>query len=250
MRISKFFIPVVLIVLTVACGRRPSYVLSEDKLVDLIVDMELTEAYVTSEMGASSQERIAMGRQVLEYHGVSEETLDTTLAWYGRNMDEYSKLFEKVDKEIESRREHYTKIEGVVEKEGDDLWIYNPHQIISPLSGDEFLTFSIPVAEIEKGNKILLSFYLANPVTVKTTLGALYKEGGGEAINSSFNSKNKIEVEFYSDSAKNISNVFGIVNFKDKKNSQLYIDSISLKSEPMDTLNYRHNRRNLKKFGA
>ena len=66
---------------------RPSNVLSEKKMVDLLVDMELSEAYVNTQGGIStSEDRVNMGKRVLEIHKVSEETLDTTLAWYGRNL--------------------------------------------------------------------------------------------------------------------------------------------------------------------
>lgn len=233
----------------VSCSDRPSNVLSEDKMVKLMVDMELTEAYVNTNVGSSSKDRIDLGERVLKAHGVTEETLDTTLAWYGRNMDEYSQLFEKVDKEIEKRRKKYTEIPGEKQKEPDNLWPFGQHVIISPLSGSNSLTFNVRQPEIEKGDIIEFSSYLPNPTGIKGTFGVEYTDGHGEVMISSFPSKNKIQISLQTDSSRVVSRIFGVMSVKEISSLPLYLDSISLKAEPLDTLNYRSKRRSQKSFG-
>lgn len=233
-----------------SCGGRPSNVLPEDKMVGFLVDMELTEAYVNTQVSISNKERLEMGKRVMQAHGVTEEQLDTTLAWYGRNMDEYSKLYDKVDAELLKRQKKYTEIPNQEHKEPDNLWPYTTHLLMSPLSGEETFVFSLPNIEAEKGTKFQFSFQLPNTTGLKGTLGVEYKDGGGESFSSNFSSKKHIDLELHSDTSKLISRIFGILELKEDAVLPLYIDSISLRALPFDSLEYRNKRRNQKSFGV
>lgn len=232
-----------------SCSDRPSGVLDEKKMVSLLVDMEIAEAYSNNE-ATSSHKKLEIGQQVLESHGVSEESLDTTLAWYGRNMDEYTALFDKVDEEILRRKKKYDlePIEGL--KVSDNLWPYSSHLVISPLSEYDALIFSIPQPEIEKGDIIKLSFSLPNPNGVKGTFGVEYSEGDGESIQTNVSNRRKIEVELQTDTSKSVARLFGFMTLKDVKNQPVYIDSISIITESLDSLNYRSKKRSQKHFGV
>ena len=239
-----------MVVVTGACGRRPRNVISEDKMVDLMVDMEIAEAYVSTTHSASGTERIEMGKRVLKSHDISEEQLDTTLAWYGRNMDEYTKLFEKVDKEIEKRQKKYTEVPGLMPKESDNLWPYNQHLILSPLSGSEIFSFSLPSPQVEKGDRIKLTFAMPNQFGLKTTLGVEYTNGTGDAIVSNNSARKNLDITLHTDTSKTVSRIFGILNVKDIKNQTVYFDSIRIVTEPFDSLSYVSGRRSQKSFST
>lgn len=241
---------ILLMVLWISCSDRPRNVLSEDKMVDLLVDMELTEAYANTQYSSYMKEKNELGKKVLKKHGVSEETLDTTLAWYGRNMDQYAELFDKVDKKILQRKKKYMDIETDVIKEPDNLWPYPSHLVISPLSGSNVLNFVVSDPEIHKGDVLQFSMYLPNVEYMKGSLAVEYKGGEGEAYYQNFTSKHKIEITLHTDSAREVSKIYGTFSLRDSKVLPLYIDSISLKAEPLDSLNYRSKRRVLKSFGS
>lgn len=244
----KRYYPIILIVVAAACSDRPKEVLDEDEMVNLMVDMQLAEAYTNSHY-QSGTDREEIGKRVLQQHGVSQETLDTTLAWYGRNLDEYTGLFEKVDKKIGERRDRLMQVPGMEDSgAGEDLWIYQPHLMISELSGDNGFKFDFPVSQIEKGRKLQLSFYLPNALNLKSTFGVKYSEGGGEVLVSNFTSKNEIEIELQTDTAKSVSGIFGWVNFKDNFKYPVLIDSISIVTLPIDSAKYMANRRSQKKL--
>lgn len=232
-----------------SCNDRPSVVLDEDKMVQLMADMEIAEAYTTQQSSLTSEKRIELGRQILELHGVSEETLDTTLAWYGRNIDDYSKLFEKVDKEINSRKEKY--VEKPVEALTDlaNLWPYSSHLEISPLSGSESLVFSFSDPEINKGEIVNLNFAMSRLVSGKGILGVEYSDGSGESTISNFNNKKSFKIDMQSDTAKSISRLYGIMMFKELEKNSLYLDSINISLLPVDTVNYKQKRRSQKSYG-
>lgn len=245
----KTMISGILLLIIISCGGRPKDVLSEDKMVSLLVDMELTEAYVNTQMSANNSVRIEMGRKVLEAHGVTEAQLDTTLAWYGRNMDEYAELFEKVDKEIIKRQKKFTDVPGAHPKEADNMWPYPTHLILSPMSGYESFTFSLPESNLEKGGILNMSFYLPNSAAFKGMLGVEYSDGYGEASVSNFTSKHKIEMTLQTDTAKEVTKIYGSLLLKDTKALPLYIDSIALKLEPIDSMAYKSKKRSQKQYG-
>lgn len=234
----------------VSCGGRPRHVLSEDKMVSLMVDMEITEAYVNSQMSSGNKDRVEIGRQVLAKHGVTPEQLDTTLAWYGRNVDKYSALFDKVDKEINKRRLKYTKTPETTLKLSDNLWPYTPHLVMSSFGGYENFTFSFPVTDLAKGNLLKFSYHLPNPTPLKVTFGVEYTDGSGEATVSNFSTKSKSEMMLQTDTSKTVARIYGILNPKEVKVFPLYIDSIALKEEPRDSLDYRTKRRMQKSYGV
>lgn len=234
--------------LMAACSDRPSNVLPEDKMVDLLADMEIAEAYTTSGQYYSSTDKLDLGKSVLKAHGVSEESLDTTLAWYGRNMDDYSELFEKVDKEIMRRQKIYTEIPGQKPKEYDNIWLYGSHQTISPLSGRDNLSFSFPAPKLEKGDLLKMTFFLPNQSTMKGTLGVEYSDGSGEAYVTNHSTKKNVELSLQTDTSKTVAKIFGTLHFGEIKNTTVYLDSIKISAEPFDSLSYSGSRRPQKRF--
>lgn len=237
-----------LITMVISCSDRPSNVLDEKSMVSLLADMEIAEAY-SNIQATSSKERNELGRRVMKAHGVSEEQLDTTLAWYGRNLDEYSALFEKVDKEILNKKGKYSDTPIGIVQLSDNLWPYNTHQIISPLSGYDSFIFSLEDPDIGKGDIVNLSFSIPVQTGIKGVLGVDYEGGGGDIFTSTINNKRKIELSLQTDSSRKVSRLFGVMSPRDPNMLPLYIDSVSITTEMFDTLTYRSKRHSLKSFG-
>lgn len=247
--------PLILILFSLllfACGDRPSYVLDEDEMVNLIVDMEIAESYSNMQTGGnrSNKQKVELGRRVLAAHGITPDKLDTSLAWYGRNLDEYSKLFEKVDKELQKRKDLYVENDYEKESDLDNLWPFNQHLIISPLSGHESLIISLLDPPVQSGERLNLSFSLPNRSSMKGLWGVDYSDGTSEAITSTFNNKAKVESSLLTDTAKTVSRIFGVFTVKDKKELPVYIDSLKITTMPFDTLEYRRKKRTQKTYGV
>ena len=217
-------------------------------MVDLMVDMELVEAYAGSQ-GLNSGEKTELGKRVLQKHGVSEEALDTTLSWYGRNLDEYAELFEKVDKEINKRRKKYAVKPDGLAANAENLWQYSEHLVLSELSGADSFSFNFPTSEIKNGEVLEFSFALPNATSLKSTLGVEYADGSGEGIVSNFSNKKSIKLSLSTDTSKKVSRIFGTLHLKEAKNLPFYIDSLQLTTQPFDSISYRSSRRNQKTFG-
>lgn len=239
-----------LIVLSFAsCSDRPSNVLSENKMVHLMADMEIAEAY-SQQMAISNDERMVLGRSVMASYGVTEEQLDTTLAWYGRNIDKYTELFDKVDKEINKKKEKYSEqpLENVANYV--NLWPYSKHLMLMAQSDAEALVFSFPDPGMESGEMVKMTFALPVAIPGKGVLGVEYEDGSGEIMTSTFNTQRHVEMSLQSDTLKPVSRLYGSVMFKERENYPVYIDSISLILQPLDSVAYSQKQRTQKPYGA
>lgn len=252
--ISKvLFIPFLLLaVLFSGCNNRPKEVLSEKKLVRLMADMELAEAYanMSNQSSQGKDYRYELGKSVLAAHGVSREQLDTTLAWYGRNLDDYSELYAKVDKEILNRKKKLMNLsdEEMEMQEGDILWKYGKNGLLSSLGYSDSWIFSVDDPELQKGDRLQWSMHIDAPVQMNGVLGVEYEDGSSEASSNVFIGRDRLEITFQTDTAKTVKRIYGTMRLKDEKQMPLFADSIAVVRLPYDSVEFRFSR-NAKRYG-
>ena len=92
-----------------ACDKTPGGVLSVDDMADLIVDMQLAEAYIDHhhEDFPTDSAKMVMKQSVFRKHGITQQDYDSSLVWYAHNMEDYTKAY---DKAILKLNKHYEKI--------------------------------------------------------------------------------------------------------------------------------------------
>lgn len=234
------------------CGHKGKMVMPEDKFIDLMADMELAEAYSsTAGSGQNSEtKRNELGKGILAAHGVTKEELDSTLAWYGRNIDEYALLFDKVDKKILEKKKKILAQSGIedIEKTGSDLWPYEAHGMISPLGNSNGWIISIDNPDLNKGDRLQWSMHLLNPMEMKGVLGVEYEDGTSSANLVSINTRPKVEIFLQTDSSKTVKRIYGSLTVRDRKRLPLFADSINLMKLDFDSLDYSKYRTQ-KKYG-
>ncbi len=95
-----------LLVFAAACSKAPSGVLSERKMKDVLVDMQLAEAVIGTNYKeyADAGKKEALFRSVFEKHGITQAEYDSSLVWYGRNLDVYMKVYDVVLAELNQRK--------------------------------------------------------------------------------------------------------------------------------------------------
>ncbi len=242
-----FPVAAVLVILSAGCNKRPDKVLSDDEMVSLIADMQLAESYwnLKSSGSADVEQRELMGKRVLAAHGVTVEQLDTSLSWYGRNMDTYEELYAKVDREIASRRKKLMKgsADDIEMDEGNNLWPYGRHGVISSLGISDGYVFSVSSDNLEKGDAVEWKMNITPSVQVQGVLGVEYEGGDVSYVHRLFQgSSSKFEMRVQTDTARVVSRVFGTLRVKDTGRLPVMTDSISLVRLPLDsTLYYRMN---------
>lgn len=228
---------IAVLLLLYGCSKRPKDILSEDMMVSVMTDIQLAEAY--DRTGGSSsflngQNREALGRGVLKEHGVTQEQMDSTLAWYGRNMDEYSKLYQKIDKELSKRQALYAKAAGENDNSDNstDLWPYTRHLIIDNKGLTDGLTVDFPVNDLTPGEKLTWRMSITGATSRSLTLGVEYDNGTSELIRMSNRGLDKrIEAELQTDTTRIPVRIFASAAF-DHDSKRILIDSILLLRAP------------------
>ncbi len=225
------------------CKEKKEKVLSEKEMVDLIVDLKLAEAYANTQLNGPnpSEQRRALAKSVLAQHNVTQEQLDTTLGWYGRNLDEYAELYEKVDKKLLQKRKKLMKdSEGdLANKEGDNFWLYGKNGIISSLGNNDGWVISLSDPDLHRGDKLEWTMHINNPSTpLVGVLGVDYDDGTSEAVSSFFTNRQHIELSLQTDTGKTAQRIYGTMRLKKSDDTPLFADSIALRRLPYDSVEY------------
>ena len=233
-RVSFFF--TVLALLASSCSDRPENVASDTKMVKVMADMEMAQAYLQNrgyrDHTIDSKERIL--EYVLQKNGLTKADFDSTLSWYGRHIDKYDDLYAKVDRELARRESKISGNEVVVLS--NDLWPYSRHLVISSNSTTDNLSFSIPGTDLQKGDKITWKGRFNIPIDGSVVLGVKYTDG--KSTYSALSALGKdLEISVQTDTARSVKDIFGNIRVKGNR-SFVGIDSLTLFSVPFDSTEY------------
>ncbi len=242
------FLPAILLITIISfgCSRRPKDILSEDKMVEVMADIQIAEAYENSGDAHSflnGKSREMLGRGVLMHHGISVEEMDSTLAWYGRNMDEYAKLYKKVDAELYRRQQKYARAAGESENMGSstDLWPYAHHFVVDNNSLTDGIIVNIPVTDIEPGDKLTWKMITQGATARTLTLGVSYDDGTSEISKISNRNFDKwVETSLQTDTLLNVSKIFAVATFEHSY-PRVFVDSIQLIHLPYNNNENKHS---------
>ncbi len=220
-----------------SCIRRPDGVQSDKKMVPVIADLELAEAYMQTQRSTDNgDQRAATVDRIISEHGLTRAEFDTTMAWYGRNIDSYYELCSMVEKELARRRQ---KVSGgkSMEMESSDLWPYSRQSLLSRLSGSDAFEFSIPTVDVESGQRIELKLRMNGNTDGMAMLGVEYDNGTKGYFTRTI-SNSRLKLSFQTDTALKVTRIFGNLLLKDEATMPLWIDSIYLSALPFDSLEY------------
>jgi hypothetical protein len=101
-----------------SCGNnRPvsrSGILSEKKMVELLVDTHLSDALLETQsprLDERHDKALFYYPSVLEKHGITKAQMDSSVAWYIRHPDAYARIYGQVIQDLERRQEAEKKKE-------------------------------------------------------------------------------------------------------------------------------------------
>ena len=99
----------------VACSRAPKGIISEKKMQNLLTDMHLADAIISSDPSNfhNDEEKKALYQSVYDKHRVTEDVYDSSLVWYGKNLDVYMQVYNMALTDVKKKIEEL----GVIEPE-------------------------------------------------------------------------------------------------------------------------------------
>lgn len=264
MRIDRRIIPILAVMLLAGCNDRPKGVLSDKKMAEVVADMEIAEAYVQNQPMPGDENRTDEGgpdahykkqesykemmmSSVLKRHSVSKEDFDSSMVWYGRNIDAYYKLDVKVKQNLDKRRHKLAAIASSKSGETEtdaapDLWPYERMAMLSENSGSELLSFSLDASALRKGESVEWKGRFRNALEATIMLGVEYKDGSATYVSRTTDTQKKFIINLQTDTALEPSRVFGYLHLNDRNGLPEWIDSIALHALPFDSMQYyRYN---------
>lgn len=238
----RHLLPLIMLVLVAAsCSRTPGYVIPQDKMAALMADIYTGDAVVESSGRTWMRDSV---RQVFLHsiyrrHGVTAEQVDTSLNWYGHNIQAYMDmcklteelLQERID-EVETQGGHSDRYVASVTADGDsvDVWTGQRWRRNSLLSPSDFTSFVLtPDRNWDRGDRYILSVKgvgTRGPVTLSMAVD--YNDGTTEMRTMTMPPEGRNSIILVLDSAKMASSLYGYIKYQPMSGEVSYLDSISL----------------------
>ncbi|MCC8146117.1 MAG: DUF4296 domain-containing protein [Bacteroidales bacterium] len=99
MRVSSYILSFLAACILSACSNRPSHVLSEKQMEDILYDLYIAEAEVRQNVSIFQRDTLLRQdilQSVFDKHSITEERFDASLVWYNDNLDKYVRINERL----------------------------------------------------------------------------------------------------------------------------------------------------------
>lgn len=225
-----------------ACAGVPEGVIPTDGMADLMADLYVGETVIdnTPQRFPTDSAKRAFKQSIYARHGVSTETVDSSLNWYGLHIEEYMKVCDATQKilqariaEAERKGAKATDATRVMSVTGDsvNLWTGPSMRRNSTLMPSEFITFSLSRDKNwEAGDRYALTAHgVMTRGPVDLTLAVDYRDGTTEYVTMSRRADERKErLVLVLDSLKTPATVYGYVHYSAEPGEVSYLDSLSL----------------------
>lgn len=223
----------------VACNRVPGYVIKPDDMAELMADIRMADAIVNVRRDdyTTDAKKMALRNAVFERHGVTSEQFDTSLMWYGKNIDRYQEVTQQTIEILEKRLKDASVLaagEAAMSVSGDsvDIWEYPRAFVINQRSPSQYITFDFDTDQNwEKGDVYTLRARLLTPLQyAQWNITAVYDDGAVETITSNIALDNpaRQEMTLVTDSTRTATHISGWINLEPSAGRPAIADSIGL----------------------
>ena len=130
-----------------SCSRIPGGIIPERKMQKILVDMQLAEAMINIDIAyRSDKEKKALYQSIFEKHHITEAVYDSSLIWYGKNLDVYMQVYNMALAEVKRTIEEIGQIEPEIvyspNQDSIDIWSIDRYYEFSPSSLSNTLIFN------------------------------------------------------------------------------------------------------------
>lgn len=233
--ITAMAFPALLLCSLFSCEKRPDGVLSEKKMVELLSDIEIAEAYFNVSAGPKQGvSKKTLVSSVLKKHGVTQAEFDSTVAYYSRNLDDYYLLYEKVEKNLRAQN---IGTQSTRNLEEDNMWPYSQFASVFDNQITDGITFSIPAQDLQGGTSLEWQMRVSAPQGVEALLGVEYENGSSSFSKKSAAGSRSLKISLQTDTALRPKRIFGTMTVP-VSSMPLWVDSIRLIRQDFDSLTY------------
>ena len=269
-------LPLLMVVLSlISCDRTPGGVMSVNEMADLIVDLQLAEAYIDAHLNEfnGDSSNMVVKQSIYKKHGITQQDYDSSLVWYAHNMELYTKAYDKAIGKLKKRYDKLNKNGGednehardimtepthdatprsghtprhparlATGSKGDsiDLWQGRRDYMLTQGARRGFITFDFaPDADKQPGDRYQLAYKLLRGGNeFKVCLSVDYTDGATAQITRGTNSDGWVTLDVQSDSTRHVRRVYGYVSYDIKRGHTAFVDSLMLMRTHMSKSNY------------
>ncbi len=259
-KLNKAFV-VLAAALAVGCHGVPSNVIQPEEMAQLMADVHTGEAVV--DMNRRDYEtdsaKQAFKQSVYIAHGVTAEQVDSSMAWYGRNITKYMDVYDRTIEILEHRLNEMgnrVAAEAAMSASGDsvDVWPYPRYIAISPVSPTNIITFAFASDENWQAGDVYTwrAKFFNNGSDTEWKIAAAYDDGGVETVYSTNSGDGWREITFRADSTRALTNIAGYLLAGMPEYGTLQLDSIALVRKRLNPARYteRYRQRAVRNYGA
>ena len=165
-RDSAFYglgISFILFLCMAACSRAPRGIISERKMQKLLTDMHLADAIISSDPYnfQNDEDKKALYQSVFEKHRVTEAVYDSSLVWYGKNLDVYMQVYNMALIDVKKKIEETVVVKPEMVITGNEeivnIWSIGRYHSFYPFSLSNSLIFNFkPEEDYSSGSIFVL----------------------------------------------------------------------------------------------
>lgn len=243
MKSTRFLIPVLALLLLIGCSKTPSGIIGKEKMARIIADLSIAEAIIETDSRSfpDDSSKIVLKQSIFAKNRVTPEQVDTSLRWYGRNMDilveVYDRAIEMTEADMKKNALNSTPSistapRSIYATEGDsvNLWSGPAAQLFAAIMPANIITFSVSSdRNWEKGDIFVVSAKALGAVEpVQFVLTAEYQDGSREYVANTVTGSKWNHLKLPMDPEKAATSVHGYILYTPRADEVVALDSISL----------------------
>ena len=227
--------------LLMACSKVPDEILSEKKMQAVLTDMMLAEAMVGIDYNTyrSDTMKLSLYESVFRKHGITRELYDSSLVWYGKNLDIYMKVYDRVADDLNERVNNLGDVQAdavpASNRDSVNIWPRRPYLVLSPKAVFNGVIFDIrPETNYSSGSSFVLGMHVWGLDRAKT-----YKPEirlCADQVDTTIIVNDRIQEDGYHEvvlktvPTQKIKRVFGYIRMdnRDSVSYKIYVDDLSL----------------------
>lgn len=242
---------VAVIFLCCSCSDVPSGIIGHEEMAQLMADIHTGESVVemNRRQYPTDSTKKAFRDAVYARHGVDEATVDSSIAWYGRNISHYMEVYDRTIEILEHRLiETGNRIaaEAAMSMSGDsvDVWSAPRYFSVTDRTPSQTLTFNFGRdPNWERGDTYTWRAKFLNNPEDGSSWGVVteYADGTVEYVVQKAGGDGWKEITMLTDSMLDATRIYGYLETPARRGTTLSIDSIEMVRKRVDK--ERYNRR-------
>ena len=159
----RYSIAFLVLFLLTTCSKVPDHILSEKKMQEVVIDMHLAEAIISSDYQKYNNDSIkkVLFQSVFAKHQITQAEYDSALVWYARNLDIYLQVYDRakldVEQQIKDLGDVQAKAAPSSNQDSIDIWPRRSSAELNPKALFNGIVFDIePDASYSSGSSFVL----------------------------------------------------------------------------------------------